>query len=154
MLEKCCPVFDSKPWHDVLFKWEDKRFIKGEVKTFFYIPFGFGKTMTKLVAEAEKFDAKTEAMISLSNHLSKWKMELLLEVSKEIPTMENVILRGNFYSRVYEGDFKEMGRWMKDFGEVIEQKGYQMKRMFTWYTTCPKCAKEYGKNYTVMIAEI
>ena len=74
MLEKCCPVFDSKPWHDVLFKWEDKRFIKGEVKTFFYIPFGFGKTMTKLVAEAEKFDAKTEAMISLSNHLSKWKM--------------------------------------------------------------------------------
>ncbi len=154
MVDKCCLVFDPKPWHDVEFKWENKRFIKGEVKTFFYIPFGFGKTISKLMVEAEKFDAKTETMISLSNHLSKWRMELLLEVSKEIPIVENIILSGNFYSRVYEGEFKEMGRWMKDFGEMIEQKGYQMKRMFTWYTTCPKCAKEYGKNYTVMIAEI
>jgi len=23
-----------------------------------------------------------------------------------------------------------------------------------WYTTCPKCAKKYGKNYVVIIAEV
>jgi hypothetical protein len=23
-----------------------------------------------------------------------------------------------------------------------------------WYTTCPKCAKKYGKNYVVILAEI
>jgi len=23
-----------------------------------------------------------------------------------------------------------------------------------WYTTCPKCAKVYGKNYVVTIAEV
>ena len=27
-------------------------------------------------------------------------------------------------------------------------------RVFFWYTTCPKCAKAYGENYVVGLAEI
>ena len=27
-------------------------------------------------------------------------------------------------------------------------------KMLEWYTTCPKCAKAYGKNYVVIIAEV
>jgi hypothetical protein len=23
-----------------------------------------------------------------------------------------------------------------------------------WYTTCPKCAQKYGKNYVVIIAQV
>ncbi|MHC4509420.1 MAG: hydrolase [Planctomycetota bacterium] len=26
--------------------------------------------------------------------------------------------------------------------------------MYFFYTTCPKCAKVYGKNYTVLLAKI
>jgi hypothetical protein len=26
--------------------------------------------------------------------------------------------------------------------------------MYMWYTTCPKCAKKYGKNYVTIIAQI
>jgi hypothetical protein len=25
--------------------------------------------------------------------------------------------------------------------------------MYMWYTTCPKCAKVYGKNYVVILAK-
>jgi hypothetical protein len=26
--------------------------------------------------------------------------------------------------------------------------------MYFFYTTCPKCAKKYGKNYVVILAQI
>jgi len=26
--------------------------------------------------------------------------------------------------------------------------------MYFFYTTCPKCAKKYGKNYVVILAEV
>jgi hypothetical protein len=29
-----------------------------------------------------------------------------------------------------------------------------MEKMYFFYTTCPKCAKVYGKNYTVLLAKI
>lgn len=27
-------------------------------------------------------------------------------------------------------------------------------RLYVFYTTCPKCAREYGKNYVVILAEV
>ncbi len=29
-----------------------------------------------------------------------------------------------------------------------------MGRNFNYYTTCPKCAKKYGKNYVVILAQV
>ncbi len=31
---------------------------------------------------------------------------------------------------------------------------YMPKKQFMWYTTCPKCAKKYGKNYVAMVAQL
>jgi hypothetical protein len=36
----------------------------------------------------------------------------------------------------------------------MNEKSYKIKKWYMWYTTCPKCAKKYGKNYVVVIAEI
>jgi len=27
-------------------------------------------------------------------------------------------------------------------------------KMYMWYTTCPKCAKKYGKNNVIILANI
>ena len=27
-------------------------------------------------------------------------------------------------------------------------------KWYMWYTTCPKCAKKYGKNYVVIVGQI
>ena len=29
-----------------------------------------------------------------------------------------------------------------------------MQRLFFYYTTCPRCAKQYGKNYVVGLAQV
>ena len=35
-----------------------------------------------------------------------------------------------------------------------EKKGKVAKQLLFYYTTCPKCAKAYGKNYVVLFAQV
>ena len=81
-------------------------------------------------------------------------MDIYLGVDKEVIGSNNITMSGNYYSKVYEGAFKNTSIWIKDFNEALNAKGYTSKRIFMWYTTCPKCAKKYGKNYTVLVAQI
>ena len=150
----CCPIFDPNPWNDKIFEWDNKKFIKGKVFTLFFMPLNFGQVMTKLMAMVEKAGAKTPDNLGLSDHTSKWNMDIYLSVDKEVPGADNVTLSGKFLSKVYEGDFKETGKWCKDFENYAKNKGYEIKKWYMWYTTCPKCAKKYGKNYTVIIGQI
>jgi hypothetical protein len=83
-----------------------------------------------------------------------WNMDLYLAVDREIPGAENVTLTGKFLSKVYEGAFKDTGKWCKDFADFAKNKGKEIKKTYMWYTTCPKCAKKYGKNYVVMVGEV
>lgn len=152
--KECCPKFNPSPWDDTVIEWDNKPFIKGKVKTFLYMPFGFGKVMTKLQNMVDKAGASIPDYLCLSNHASKWSMDVLLAVSKPIEGADNIILSGKYYSRVYEGPFQDTGKWTIDFENKIKEKGYQVKKMYMWYTTCPKCSKKYGKNYVVILAEI
>jgi len=81
-------------------------------------------------------------------------MDLYLAVDKEIVNSENTTLSGKFYSKVYEGPFNDSGKWMKDFGNLTKSKGLTIRKQYMWYTTCPKCAKKYGKNYVVVMGQI
>jgi len=36
----------------------------------------------------------------------------------------------------------------------VKSKGNEARKIYFFYTTCPRCAKFYGKNYTVLVAEI
>lgn len=40
---------------------------------------------------------------------------------------------------------------MNDF---VKSKGKEVKKLYFFYTTCPKCAKHYGQNYTVLVSQI
>ena len=81
-------------------------------------------------------------------------MELLMAVDKEIPGCEMHSLSGKFYSKVYEGDFKNTEKWCKDFEAFANINGFKVNKLFMWYTTCPKCAKKYGKNYVTIIGQV
>jgi len=150
----CCPKFDPTPWDGKTFEWQNKPFIKDKVFTLFYMPMNFGSVITKLNKKIEKAGAKVPDWLCLSDHTSKWNMDLLLAVDKAIPDAENVQLSGKFFSKVYEGDFKETGKWSKDFENHVKNQGMTMKKMYMWYTTCPGCAKQYGKNFVVLVAKI
>ncbi len=107
---ECCPKFDPTPWMERVFEWENKRFIKDRVRTFFYVPLNFGKVITRLMHMTEKNGVQVPDWLCLSDHTSKWNMDLYLAVDKEVPGMENVQLSGKFLSKVYEGDFKNTGK--------------------------------------------
>jgi hypothetical protein len=151
---ECCPEFNPEPWDDKRFEWDKKVFIKDKVFTFFYMPINFGKVMKRLDQNVRKAGAEIADGLSLSEHTSKWNMDVYLAVNKEVPGAENTTLSGKFYSKVYDGPFGETGKWCKDFENIVKSKGYKTKKLFLWYTTCPKCAKKYGKNYVAIISEI
>ncbi len=150
----CCPEFDPTPWDDKTFEWQDKKFIREKVFTFFYMPVNFGKAMKKLDERVTRAGAKMPDYLCLSEHTSKWNMDLYLAVDKEIPGTENATLSGKFFSKVYEGNFKDTGKWNADFDKTVKAKGFKPAKRFMWYTTCPKCARKYGKNYVAILSQV
>jgi len=152
--KECCPKFNPEPWDGKLLDWQDKKFIKDKVFTIMYMPINFGAVITRLMKKIDNANAKTPDYLSLSDHISMWNMDLYLAVDKEIPDAENVSLSGKYLSKVYEGDFKDTAKWGEDFKKYAIDKGMKIVKWYMWYTTCPKCAKKYGKNYVVTIAEV
>ena len=150
----CCPEFDPIAWDDKIFEWQDKKFIKDHVFTFFYMPVNFGKVMKRFDNKVTAAGASIPDWLCLSDHTSNWNMDLYLAVDKEIPGAENSLLSGRFYSKVYEGKFQDTGKWCNDFKSIAEARGFKIKKWYMWYTTCPKCAKKYGKNYVVIISQV
>lgn len=150
----CCPKFDPIPWNEKYFEWKDKIFVKDSICTFFYMPLNYGSVMKKLDKAITQAGSDWSEGICLSDQTSKWNMDIYISVDKSVQTLENKIFNGKYYSRVYEGPFKDCGKWIQDFKTHLIQKGYNASRIYTWYTTCPKCAKKYGKNYVVMVAEV
>jgi hypothetical protein len=151
---ECCPKFDPAPWDDKTFEWNNKLFIKDKVFTLFYMPINFGKVMIRLNEKVKNAGATMPDWVCLSDHTSKWNMDVYLAVDKEVPGAENTSLSGKFLSKVYEGNFKETGKWCKDFESYAAGKNLKIKKLYMWYTTCPKCAKKYGKNYVAIVAQV
>jgi hypothetical protein len=151
---ECCPKFDPAPWDGKLFEWQDKKFIKDRVFTLFYMPINFGAVITRMNKKVEQAGAAVPEWLALSDHTSKWNMDLYLAVDREVPGAENVSLSGKILTKVYEGDFKETAKWGEDFKAYAKEKGHEIKKWYMWYTTCPKCAKKYGKNYVVTVARV
>ncbi len=151
---ECCPKLYPTKWENQILEWKDKLFVKGKVFTFFFMPLNYGSVMTKLTKKIDEAGAKMIDNLCLSDHSSKWNMDLYLAVDKEIEGLENIKLSGKFLSKVYDGEYQNTGTWTKDFEDYALKNNYKVKKQYMWYTTCPKCAKKYGKNYTVILGEL
>lgn len=150
----CCPPFDPTNWDDKIIEWYNKPFIKDKVFTIMHMPIGFGKVMKRLDEKVRAAHATMPDYLCLSDHTSSWNMDVYLAVDKEIPNANNVTIGGKFFSKVYEGPFQNTGKWCKNFEEEVVKKEMKIKKWYMWYTTCPKCAKKYGKNYVVILGEV
>jgi len=148
----CCPPFDPAPWDGAVQEWKDKRFIKDRVFCFCHIPITFGKVIVRMLGKVEAAHGEMPGWLCLSDHTSRWNMDLYLAVDREIPGAENVTLSGRHVFKVYEGPYKDTGKWCKDFETYVRGRQMNIEKLYMWYTTCPKCARKYGKNYVVLIA--
>lgn len=152
--EECCPRFDPAQWDEKIMEWKEKKFVRGKVRTLFFIPLGFGRMMRKLDQKIHDAGASIQDNMGLSDHTSRWNMDVYIAVDRMVPKADNTNLSGNFLSKVYEGDFKETGKWWKDYHSYAEGKNLKVEKCYMWYTTCPKCAKKYGKNYVALVGKI
>lgn len=149
----CCAPFDPEPWDGKEVAWDQKLFLKDHVKSVFHMPINMNKVMTRNMTKIENADAKGEQLM-LSDEKSMWGSDIYIAVSKEVPDAEMTTLSGTFLTKVYEGPYKEMYRWSEDMKKYVESKGKEIKKMYFCYTTCPACAKAYGKNYVILFAQI
>lgn len=151
---ECCPEFDPAPWDDKMLEWHKKKFIVRHIRTFFYMPLNFATVMKSLDRKIKGNGAGIPDRLCLSDHTSKWNMDVYVAVEKDIEKEKIVELSGSYYSRVYEGSFRDTGIWCQDYETIIGSKEMKIKKWFMWYTTCPKCARNFGKNYVVIIAQV
>lgn len=151
--DECCPRFDPAPWDEKEQVWDNKLFVKDHVISLFHIPLNFGAVMRRNVAAIEAADAKSPSMLVLSDEKSLWGADVYIEVTKEVPGTEMARISGTFLCKVFEGPYKDMGKWIKEMMAYVAARGMVLKKMYFYYTTCPKCANKYGKNYVVILAQ-
>ena len=151
----CCPRFNPENWDDQELHFKDKLFVKAETKSLLHIPVNMDKVFTNTFKAIQSADAENaEQSLVLSRDASAWKGEHYFAVTKEVPGVEMVKLSGDYVIKVFEGPYKEAKNFDQELTTFVENKGKKAKRNYFFYTTCPKCAKFYGENYMVGVAEI
>jgi hypothetical protein len=151
---ECCPKFDPGPWDDKQVTWEDKLFLKDRVRSFLRIPLNFGSVMKRSMARIAAAGAHTDEPLVVCDENSLWGADVYIAIAKDIPGVQTSRLSGSFVTRVFEGSYQNMRRWIGEMKSVVSGKGNTLQRLLFFYTTCPKCAKKYGKNYVVILAQV
>jgi hypothetical protein len=158
----CCEPFDPAPWQDPStgsgqvkeITWQDKIFVTDHVKSFLHMPLDMGRVIVKNLGLIEKAGAKAPYQLMLTDEKSMWGADIYIDVVKEVPGAKMAKISGTFLTKVFEGSYQNAGKWAMEMKQYVESKGKQMKKLYFSYTTCPKCAKAYGKNYVVLFAKV
>ena len=153
-MDECCPKFDPKPWDGKVLEWKGKPFLKAGVFCLFYMPINFGSVISRLITKAQAAGTKLGDGPCLSDHTSMFNMDIYVPCAKEVKGEKTARLTGKFLCKIYEGDFKETGKWCNEFEAYAQAKEMKIGKLYMWYTTCPKCAKKWGKNYVGVFGEI
>lgn len=156
---ECCPEFNVEKWDHKTVVWENKKFIREKIPTFFHIPFYpmIGKKMMKLHTAALKSEAtipdKLDALV-LFRDPTPFRSELYYAVTDEVEGIENLTLSGIYAARVFDGPYNSVPRHVKEMEKELHEKGKKAKDYYIHYAYCPKCAKKFGHNYMILFAQL
>ncbi|MBP7275970.1 MAG: hypothetical protein KBA51_07185 [Kiritimatiellae bacterium] len=152
--DPCCPKFDPAPWDEKEVRWQEKRFVKDRVTSFLHVPLNFGAVMKRNMTRIEAAGAASAGNLILSDENSLWGADVYIEVAKDVPGANMATISGTFLCKVFEGPYQNMRQWIGEMKDFVQRKGKVAQHMYFFYTTCPRCAKLYGKNYVVILARI
>lgn len=150
----CCPRFHPEPWDAQELYFDDKPFVRASTVSLFHIPLNMTSVFSKTWAKIEDANAVGDSFLVLSHDDSPWHAEHLFAVDKDVPGAEIVRLTGTYLTKVFEGPFSQIRQWCKDMQALVERTGKKIEKQYYFYTTCPRCAKVYGKNFVVGIAQV
>ena len=150
----CCPEGFPAAWDEKEITWEEKLFVRGRVRSFLHIPLNFNSVLARNVRLIEAAGAMPAEMLVVSHENSLWGADLYLAVAKDVPGAQMARLSGTFVTKVFEGPYKEIPTWIKQMKSYVASRGKEMRQLYFQYMTCPKCAKKFGKNYVVLLAQV
>ena len=150
----CCPRFNPEPWDEKEVTFQDRLFLKDHVRSFLHIPLNMEKVMVRNMTRIQEADALAPEPLMLSDEKSLWGSDIYIAVSKEVSGAEMTRVSGTFLTKVFEGPYSSTGKWVREMKTYVESEGKELKKLYFFYTTCPACAKVYGKNYTVLLATV
>ncbi len=150
----CCPKFNPDGWDAQELHFRDKRFVRATTRSLMHVPINMGTVFARVQEHLEKADAiDWSDYIVLSRDTSAFAGEHLFSSKKTVPDEEMTTLSGDFITKVFEGPYRKVGHWHTEMAELVRARGSEPKSIWFFYTTCPKCAKAYGQNYVVGVAE-
>lgn len=152
--DECCARFDPHPWDEQTLVWDGRRFVKDRVRSFLHIPLNFGGVMRRNMAAIKAAGARGPSTVVLCDENSLWGADVYIEVSKDVPGMQMATISGTFLSKVFEGPYSKMRTWIEQMKTFVAGRGKPIQRLYFYYTTCPKCARKYGKNYVAILAQV
>jgi hypothetical protein len=150
----CCPPFDPRPWGDGRVTWQDKLFVRDRLRCFFHVPLNMGARMSSNQRLIEAAHAAPAQPLILTDERSPWAADLYLEVTHPVPGCQMAELSGTFLTKVYEGPYRDAGKWAADMRRHVQAQQQELVKLYFGFTTCPRCAKAYGKNYVVLFAQV
>jgi hypothetical protein len=150
----CCTLIDPKEWDEQMFTFDNKLFAKARTRSFLHIPLNMGSVMKKTQSKIDEIDAAADDWLILSHETSPWHADHYFAVKKDVPNLEMEKMSGKFMTKVFEGEYKEAQSWYKQLITYIKAAGKRPIDTYFFYTTCPNCAKKYGKNYVVGFGKI
>ena len=151
----CCPRFLPEPWDQKELHFKNKLFVKAKTISLFHIPLNLSSVFRRTFEKFEQAGAlDTDNLVVLSKEISPWSAEHYFSVSKEVPSTDNTLLSGLYLTKVFEGPYKNAPKWSQKMYNFAAESGKMIKQHYFFYTTCPRCAKYYGKNYVVAVCEL
>jgi len=152
--EQCCPRFDPEPWDEKEILWQDRLFVKDRVTSFLHIPLNFGAVMKRNMSRIEAAGAATGSNVILSDENSLWGADVYIEVAKDVPGANMASISGTFLCKVFEGPYHDTPKWITGMKDFVRSRDKEIRKLYMFYTTCPKCAKKYGRNYVAILAQV
>lgn len=149
----CCPRFHPEPWENQTLHFENKPFVRASTIGVFHIPLNMGRVFNRTWQAIEAAHADDGGFLVLSDD-STWHADHLFAVSHPVPGADMVYLSGDFRTRVFEGPYGNAPAWQAAMARDAEEQGKTLQKTYFFYTTCPRCAKHYGRNYVVGVAKV
>jgi len=150
----CCEPFNPEPWQEKEIVWKGKIFVKDHITSFLHMPLNMGRKIIKNMALIEKAGAKAPYQLMLTDEKSLWGADIYIDVAQDVAGAQMAKLSGTFLTKVFEGPYQNAGQWANEMKQYVSGQNKELKKLYFSYTTCPKCAKAYGKNYVVLFAQV
>ena len=150
----CCARLDVAAWDEKEVAWQDKPFLRDHVRSFFHIPLNYGAVMKRDHAAVEAAEAYARDPIVLTDDSSLWGADVYVAVDRDVPGAEIDRLTGRFLTKVFEGPYRDAGKWVREMRDFVRAKGQEAEMIYFYYATCPKCAKRFGENNVVLVARV